>query len=351
MGGTVFSYPARANRQANPYNALFSDALEARGWRMVDAGPGQSLTGKADIVHLHWPQAPMHQPPAVALRRGGMLLATLLSQKARGAKIVWTAHNVRSHDRTRWRRERRWMRLIVALLDGVVFLGEHSREKAYRAYPRLATLPSAVVPHGVYGDAYPPSPTKAEAREVWGLDGNRPVVGFVGDVKPYKGLHLLIEAFAIAAGDAATLFIAGKVPDDAYGASIREAVRAATEAGASVSLHDRRLDDRELVGALAASDLLAVPYEHGENSGLAVLAAERDVALLLPGRPDFDELAGALHPALAHRFDQLDEAVVLRAAEAARDAGGAASNDRLRAEFDWSRIADKVSALYERLRA
>src|SRR5262245_5960872 len=63
----VLPSPARRNRAQNPYNFLLSQALSDHACEVVEADRRNSLLGRADIFHVHWPQgeAQGHWPRAL----------------------------------------------------------------------------------------------------------------------------------------------------------------------------------------------------------------------------------------------------------------------------------------------
>lgn len=328
-----------------------ADSLELLGWKVIDPTPQQAFGTRADIVHMHWPQAVVSAKWPLAIRRTAMLLAILLVQKARGAKIVWTAHNLRAHASPRPQIERFWMGIVTRLLDGVVFLSEYSRSEAWRLFPQLAQKPMKVVPHGVYGNAYPASVDQGQAQAHWGLSAERPIVGFVGEIKPYKGLRQLITAFTQTSPGTLSLLIAGKFPQNAHGSDLKSLIDAARAEGHSIIVHDQRLDNDQLIKAVLACDLIALPYLKGENSGLAILASEKDRALLLPNEPRYDELSSQIETNLIYRYGNLSGPVIQDATQHARLAIRTGySNDAFRALHDWKLVAQEISRLYLNLK-
>ena len=273
-GGVLFSIPARENRASNPYTAILADGMAALGWDVSSPRWVDRISRKADIVHLHWPQRVADKPSIAALRAIAMWLAFLRWQRARGAKVVWTAHNLQAHDARSPRIEALFMRQFTRQLDGFIALSEAGRRNAVAAFPALRDKPSIIVPHPVYGDAYPP-PSNARAP-------TGETVAFLGDIKPYKGLDSLLAALEQAATpDDRSYLIAGRCDDRAEAAAIASRIAALSARGWIIERDAERLSDQAMADALARTDLLVQPYRRGENSGLSLLAAERGVPMLL----------------------------------------------------------------------
>lgn len=319
----ILALPARRNRGRNPYNAILADQLERLGWTVEEASVGRAMSARADIVHIHWPQAPASEGLPLALRRAAGLLILLLIQKAKGARIVWTIHNVRSHEMRRPRFEKFLMAAVVRLLDGFIVLNRHTSSDAVAAYPRLKSLPSAMVPHFIYGQSYPLAPTREEARTRLELPSDRPIVGFVGELKPYKGLDRALEAMLGTPPGSISGFIAGAFRDGGEAERVRQIVEQAQAAGHHIRLREGFLDEDELVTAMVACDVLLLPYASASNSGFAILAAEHGVAMLLADTPIFRDIAEELGPPTAVARNGFTGEEVLRVAQAAGNRGTA----------------------------
>src|SRR5215469_10919021 len=101
------------------YTSCFNAALRALGVEVFDADwSGRWLTDRVrrgDILHLHWPSF-LYTVPGSRLRSWRALLrftALMLLLRARGARIVWTAHNLYPHDQGRTALNRLGRRIVV----------------------------------------------------------------------------------------------------------------------------------------------------------------------------------------------------------------------------------------------
>jgi len=341
----VYSFPARTNLAENPYNSIFSENMERMGWIVKDATIFESIFGRPAIVHLHWPQATTSGKITTVLRRIVTLLAMLLVQRFKGARIVWTVHNVNAHDAVRPRLEKALMSIVTRLLDGLVFLNKYSREEAIKRYPRLQPLPLAQVAHGVYGTSYPPPPDKQSAREEWGLSGDDTVVGFIGDIKAYKGLHSLLDAASSVTPGLLHTFIAGRFKDAHYAAHIKRTMNFMLGKGHKITLLERRLSDGEMMSAMAASDVIAFPYSSSYNSGLALLAAEKGFPIIMSNNPAFADLVEQIGQERAQTFECLGGEMLLAVANRYRGKEATQSKNFME-HNDWARISAAIDQLY-----
>lgn len=294
----VIGWPAFSNRRVQPYNTLLYTHLRELGVEVEEYTARRALSGRASILHLHWsPQSRVTHPRLVnAAARSAALLALLDGARARGARVVWTAHDVtprRGHFF-----EPAFWRALGRRLDGVISLSDAAVEQVREWYPGLARVPAFVVPHGHYRDAYPRALTRAEARERLAIGPDAPTVAFVGQIRAYKNVPLLIESFAGIGDPSAVLLVAGMMKLGDGG----ERVRRAAAADPRVRLTARLVTDEEMQLYLGAADLVVLPYERILNSGSALLALSFDRPVLVPHTGSLVELAGEVGPEWVRTF-------------------------------------------------
>jgi glycosyltransferase involved in cell wall biosynthesis len=292
----VYMIPSWEAAKWNPYTAIVADELTRLGWQVRSPRRRDGFAEVAAIVHVHWPERAVVQ---------GLLRSTLAAlawlcffglQKLRGARLVWTTHNVGSHRRTNPRLERLYMGAFTRLLDGIISMSAHNRARIVDKLPHLAGVPHAIVPHFVYGERYPPPPSPLPSSD---RKNEQQTVAFLGDIRRYKGLHCLLSALAHSAPNGLRYVIQGKCFDVHYHDELVQSVSDLQAAGWDISWRAERMSNRELADSLDEVDLLVLPYLRADNSGLAVLAAERGVPMLLSGVPAFLDLADELGPGRA----------------------------------------------------
>lgn len=152
----VLASPASRNGLSNPYQWLLYGNVRQLGVRVCEWTKRDALVGKWDIVHIHWPEAALGRRPAVrALARARVYCAVLDWLRLRGAKVVWTAHNLHPHERVNRALEGWFYNHLCTRVDGAIHLSGSARRKLEAEYPCFAKVQSAVIPHGHYRDVYP----------------------------------------------------------------------------------------------------------------------------------------------------------------------------------------------------
>jgi glycosyltransferase involved in cell wall biosynthesis len=268
-------------RGGNPYQRLLAEALRplgvdaafAQGYRRGLPFSRQVLARpRPDVLHLHWP-TPYLRSDRTALRAAycvRVLGDLALVQKA-GIAVVWTVHNLVTHDTPTPRLERWFSGRLARLADRLIV---HSTAAAEAVVSELGALPGkvAVIPHGPLAPAYGPSPPRAAARAALGLAPDVPIALFFGMIRPYKGVPNLLRAWT-ALGPrrgGALLLIAGEATDPNHAAEVEQL--AAQTPGVRLAL--RRIGDDEIPTLMAAADLIVLPFEKSLTSGTVRLAQD-----------------------------------------------------------------------------
>ena len=227
---------------------------------------GLALRGR--IVHAQWWSfilAPVY-------------LTVLGLARLRGRRVVLTLHNVLPHESSRWQR---WMFLSV------LRFGHHFIVHAQRNVEALTALypPAAgrvtVVPLGLHTVAAERKLTEEEARIELGLPPDQPVILAFGNIRPYKGVDVLLQAFrrVLDAGQKATLAIAGQPWNsfEPYRLLIEELAL-----GAQVRTWLQYVPEEQVEVFFEAATLAVYPYTHFDSqSAAATLALSFDVPILV----------------------------------------------------------------------
>ncbi|XJJ70796.1 glycosyltransferase [Novosphingobium sp. BL-8A] len=333
----IWSFPGEENRKSNPYTSTLIAELRNLGHVAFSPDWPRRLLGRCDIIHLHWPQKVVQDSLPRSLRSIALWLAFLALQKARGARIVWTIHNAASHEAHRPRLERWWMTRLLGLVDGIHALSDISLREAGVIYPAVTAKHRLVAPHWTYDGAYPAAAQRPEGPET---------IAFLGDLKAYKGLDALLAALESAPPDSRHYLVHGLPADGLDPETLTARLQALRRRGWHIDYVLERLSDQEMADRLAQSRLLVLPYHSGENSGLAVLAAERGTPMLVSALPAFEPMLEELGaPRAAVIEGPLTHAQIARAFEDARDVAGKVDREFV-ARRAPGRIVREISNYY-----
>ncbi len=285
----IVSQPAHRWSARNPFVSLLCRNLASQGARILEFSPRRVLTAPFDIWHIHWPDGRLNRRLPAAWTNSALYLLLMDLARARGVRIVWTAHNAGSHEVRHPRLQRWFWPRFIARLDGWISLSEAGAQELRRHFPALSTVPQcAVIPHGHYRDIYPPAEPPETARAALGLDSRRPLILAFGQVRPYKGLVPLIEAFHRLPGPASLAVVGSPVHRETA-----RAVELAAARGPGVILDLQEVSVERASLWFSAATLVALPYAAILNSGAALLALSMDRPVAVTNSPAIRELQQA----------------------------------------------------------
>lgn len=271
-----------------------------------------------------------------------------IARLARGnghTRVLCQIDNVEPHERHLV--DRPFNRYFLGSVDGFVYMSEqvHGELKAYTDAPALFS------PHPLFenfGERVP----RGEAAARLGFDPDLRYVLFFGLIRDYKGLDILLDAWARLRGrqgmEGVRLIVAGEfyTPQGPYLQQIR---RLGLEG--EVILHDRFIPDNEVKYYFSLADCVVQPYKSATQSGVTQIAYQFSTPMIVTDvgglkeivpdgrvgyvcRPDADSVADAVCRIYA-------SGVLERFAENCREERG---------RFSWDRMCDRILEVYDRVK-
>ena len=247
----------------------------------IDAaiGAARSLGGDRTVFHIHWTNRIFRasEDEAVVRAEAASFLAKVAEFKQLGGSVVWTMHNLASHDTRHFAAEIEFAQALTALADRIHLHALRSLPEIETHY-RIPHEKIRVARHGNYWGAYADYIPRSLARRELGLGEDDDVLLFTGSLRSYKGPSELVAAFErlLPANPKLRLILAGKAAD----VPILDGV---TDAGASrILLVDRFLDNDELQLFLRAADVGVYPYDEVLTSGSILLALSFGLPVVAP---------------------------------------------------------------------
>ncbi len=334
------------SNKTNPYNALLCDALVATGASVRDYAIKQLLSGEApEIVHVHWPEYGLSrkEPWKARLTLEKLFLGMRLA-KLKGARIIWTVHNLRPHERHHPALESTFYRRWLATIDGAVFLSRSSLAMAQERYPALRDLPCEVIPHGDYRPRLSRKWTQSEARSALGLPLESKIVASIGAVRRYKGIPDLVTKFLEIAKAHELLVIAGKCNE----ADLAMEIQSASKGDPRIKIDDRFLSDDLMESYTVASDFTIFPYTDILNSGSALYALSCSRPIMAPAIGSLPELQQDVGERWAWLYQGDLEGLFLREALDVPTRAQDADPPNL-TRYEWGTIGEQTKAFYEQV--
>ena len=211
-------------------------------------------------------------------------LISRIARRNGKTKAIALVHNMMPHEPSIL--DKLFAPYFVKSQNGFVALSESVKEdieKIESSLPcgegRGGVSPVSVSPHPIY-DHYGERMTKEEACKALGLDPKKNYMLFFGLVRAYKGLDLLLDAFAQIKDQLPSLqlIIAGEFYEDEekYRAQI-----ASNGLDERVILRNEFIPDADLRKYFGAADLIVQPYKSATQSGVTQVAFHFEKPMLV----------------------------------------------------------------------
>ncbi|HWA54392.1 MAG TPA: glycosyltransferase family 4 protein [Solirubrobacterales bacterium] len=278
----------------------------------------------ADVVHYQWLTMPSLDAHLLPPRRPRVMTAHYVLPPTASHRQIATA------------------RRTFGAMDAVIAHSEHGA-RSLRERVGLDPARVHVIPHGAFDYLTKLPEEKSLPPELEGAEG--PAILFFGLLRPYKGLEVLLDAFAQVSG--AELWIVGNPRMD-----IEPLRRAASAASGRVRFVTRFIDDAEIPAIFRAADVVALPYLDAEHSGVLYTGLAFGKPLVLSEVGGFPEVAATGAARLVPPGDANALATALNelvSDDAARSQLAAAAREAATGPYAWDAIAAQTLALYEEL--
>jgi glycosyltransferase involved in cell wall biosynthesis len=278
----------------------------------------------ADVVHYQWLTVPPLDALLLPRRRPRLMTAHyILPPEATGTQVLAS-------------------RTLLRRMDAVVAHSEHS---AARLRDQLQLDPERVhvIPHGAFDYLTRLPEEKPLPPELEGAEG--PVILCFGLLRPYKGIEVLLEAFAEL--DRAELWVVGNPRMDV--APLRAL---AEKAPGRVRFVTRFVEEAEIPAIFRRADVVALPYLDAEHSGVLYTGLAFGKPLVLTAVGGFPEVAATGAARLVAPADPAALAATLAELlgdEAARAELAAAAASSAAGPYSWDETARLTIELYREL--
>lgn len=340
-------------RADNPYQSLLVEAMSSAGinvqfpqgyrrvfpiWRSI-----KQSKPSFGVLHLHWTNPYLKGETYWAkLIYAIKFLIDIWLVKESGVRVVWTVHNLISHD-SHFPRLERWVHCqLVRKCDRIIVHHQDARAgviKQYLASPEKIST----IPHGHYRTTYDPAINKLVARQRLRLSPTDRIYLTFGMLRPYKGIETLLGIWQLGQVKKATLLIAGKPENEDYGQIISSA---ASQTERTI-LHDRYIEEIDIPIYFSAADVVVLPFKTISTSGSLLLAMSYGIPVIAPRLGGIPETLGKADWLL---YDPRDDQGLLHALKDSLEVDLAALGELVKIECDqvgWDAIAKKTHQLYE----
>lgn len=292
---------------------------------------------RPDVIHFQWLPVPMLD---------GLYLRDL----SQVAPLVLTVHNARPHGSLIQRLFQDFRRtLILRHFQAIIVHSDFTKrqlvEMDWAPAERIHVIPHAVLDYYLSLDGSTAAPASSLNQTVM----------FFGNIEAYKGLDILIQAFALLPEDLRArtqLLVAGSPNTDVV--SLQKLAR-------DLGIERRMvwklgyIREEEVPQLFRAATIVALPYRAIDQSGVLMTAMAFGKAIVASRTGGFPEvITDRVNGILVTPGVVLELAAALQellANPARRQAMEQATSDLARTELSWASSAQKTVALYENVLA
>lgn len=339
----------RLGTRSNQYGALLARSLRRHD---IHLQPGDYAFGAEwlersrpdySVLHLNWlDRFYTRGRPEGALGEYTRFAETLVHAKRIGYRVVWTLHNLFPHERPHPDLDRLVNLLVAREADAVI---AHCRYGAEQLTLRYGLERVHVIPHGHYMDVFPDEVARPAARARLGIEDDRFVYVFFGNLRGYKGLEELIAAYREVARRQDLLILMMKT--NARAPKLLARVTAAAREAMSIQVETSDFfPEDQFQYYLNAADVAVLPFREVMTSGSAIQALGFGLPVVLPRRGCMADL---IDGSMGVLYEPDEPGALPAALRRVRDmdlqaAGHAARSQAKR--LDWNDIGDRIAALY-----
>ncbi len=343
-------FPQTADLAGNPYWHLLQQNLEKLGVTFAASHHSYwtqrrwlwQQRRQVQVLHFHFIQPHYAAAERASLHRLRKFTLDLLLARQLGYRLIWTLHDFLPT----WPLPPAWVerlarRIMAALAHDVIVHCEEGRRLLAQAFGRRRRV--WTLPHPAFEEPLTPPVSKQAARAQLGLPSTAFVIGFIGGIRPNKGIEQLLAAFAQLSQPHAWLLIAGRPwPPDSYVTALSHQAAALPR----VVFRPQEIPAAEMPLYLAAPDVLAFPFQRVLTSSTVIQALTAGRAVIGPRLGCLPEAvgqdAGILYPphdphGLLSALRQALTADLPRMGEAGR---------RRAHTSDWRTFAQATASIY-----
>lgn len=236
-----------------------------------------SILKSVKIVHLNWYEAlPVSGNMINVVLDFVKKTLFLITFKFFGAKIIWTYHNKMQHESNFLILQKMMISLVLKNSHIILIHSKISKNILLKSFPKIKELEKKVVylPHPDYINDYGSVINSNNQTDT------RLNLLFLGMIRPYKNLEILLDAVKSFNYDEVSLKIAGNYTSREYLDNLLNKYGTLK----NVTFDVRFIPDNEMSKIIQSCDLLVLPYDitSSLNSGTVIMAFSYKKTVIVP---------------------------------------------------------------------
>jgi len=338
--------------EGNPYQKLLSDSLSKENvhvsfgldLRLFLTSRSCKKYWKPKVIHFHWLH-PLIIAPSNAWKtilKSVTFIGELLILKLFGIKMVWTVHNIVNHEKKFSFLESFFTKLFAIFCNEIIVHSQFAKKEVIKIYKIKESL-ITVVPHGNYIDYYKNTISREQARQQLTLNKKDVVFLLFGQIRSYKGVPELINAFKNLKSQQTKLLIIGKPRNNKMISDIQNECKKNKNIKAVLEFI---LKD-EVQVYMNASDIIILPYRNVLTSGAAILTMSFAKPIIAPAIGCMPELLGKNGGILYNPTEKDGLIKAMRRALKINFKKMGKYNFEFAKQLPWHKIAKKTCNVYQ----
>lgn len=287
-GGIIF-FPCWT--KSNPYQSLFYEAIHKKFEFSIEGYSQEMFTEELlkrqkkefDFLHFHWMHVFIDNMDELKFEK---FMDNIKIAKKLGYKILYTAHNILSHESKNKEIEKNLRNKFLKQVDTAIVHGNYAKEKLIKEFSFPAEKIQEIK-HGHYCDVYQNNTNTEQSRAYLNIPGDHFVYLFLGNIRAYKGVSQLISSFKEVQkeNNKSTLIIAGRVMDNESKNIINDNIRG----GENIIFHPGFVKDDDIQHYYNAANICVLPYRNILTSGAALLSLTFKKPVIAPNKGTLPE--------------------------------------------------------------
>lgn len=275
-------YNKKAMEQ-NKYIYQISDSMEKAGVEVLSVretfNSFKNLK-KVKVFNLNWFENIYDESRFQAFKRYFLKSLFLLLLKILNKKIIWTVHNKIPHDSNNKQLSIKMMRRLAKMSNVIITHCEDTNQELIKLTQDNGVVNKIKkINHPNYLGIY--NEPSEDIRLKYKIDSSEVVLLFLGQIKPYKNIELIIKVAKHFKDSKMKFLIAGKCVDEGYKEELLELIK---NSGYNIIPIFRFIENDEIPNFMQACDAVLLPYDINSslNSGAAFLAFSFGKTVICP---------------------------------------------------------------------
>ena len=263
----------------NKYVEIITSMLRESGYERFKLSSlmNFSVISKCKVIHLNWYENIYDRNKFSATISFLKKFSILCIIKLFRMKLMWTMHNKQQHDSNNKTYSSLIFNLLVKWSDIIIVHSQISKDILIKQYPRIGEKiikKIQHIPHPNYINSY--GKIVSEQKK----SNSLLEILFIGKIKPYKNIELLIDVVKSINSDNIHLKIAGDIISNDYKLKLENRINGYK----NISLEPKFIPDDYIPNLLSTCDLLVLPYDISSslNSGTVILAFSYSKTVICP---------------------------------------------------------------------